>query len=67
MTRIRIPKNAGQFTVAPSAAGTPLVTNGKSGGARVHIPCKSYKQAVELCARLNALDPKKEHEIWLGR
>ena len=65
MARIRIPKNAGQFSIAYSAARTYMVTNEKSGGNRIIIPCKSYEQAKKLCARLKELDPKQEHEIWV--
>jgi hypothetical protein len=65
MARIRIPKNAGQFSIGHSAAGAFIVSNGKSGGNRIIIPCKTYEQAVKLCETLNKLDSKLEHEIWL--
>jgi hypothetical protein len=65
MARIRIPKNAGRFEVSLSMVQTYIVTNGKSGGSRIIIPCKNREQAERLCKKLNGLDPKQEHEIWL--
>ena len=56
MGRIQIPENPGQFRIEESYAGTPLITNGKSGKKKIHIPCKTMKQAQELCRRLNAGD-----------
>jgi hypothetical protein len=54
MARIQIPDNPGQFRVIDSYAGTPLVINNKTGKKRITIPCKTAKQAEELCRRLNA-------------
>jgi len=56
MARITIPNNPGQFRVVKSYAGTPLVTNDKTGRKQVHIPCKTWTQAEKLCGRLNAGD-----------
>ncbi|HEY9282782.1 MAG TPA: hypothetical protein VIP46_04960 [Pyrinomonadaceae bacterium] len=63
MARIRIPKNAGQFRVERSMAFTPIVTNGKSGGNRITIPCKSWGQAAKLCEKLNSKD--RPAEVWM--
>ena len=65
MARIRIPKHAGPFSVSLSMAFTYIVTNEKSGGNRIIISCKSREQAEKLCRKLNKLDPKSEHEVWL--
>jgi hypothetical protein len=62
MTRIRIPKNAGQFTIAHSAAGAFMVKNDKSGGNRIIIPCKTYEEAMKLREKLNLKD--RPEEIW---
>jgi len=64
MARIRIPKHAGPFNVSMSMVFTYIVSNDKSGGSRIIIPCKSREQAEKLCERLNKLDPKSEHEVW---
>jgi hypothetical protein len=65
MARKLIPKNAGKFTIGFSMINTYIVTNGKSGGNRIIIPCKSKEQAEKLCKKVNQLDPSREHEIWL--
>jgi len=65
MARIRIPKNAGQFKIEFSMVQTYIVTNGKSGGNRIIIPCKSKEQAENVCEKLNGLDSNSEHEVWL--
>jgi hypothetical protein len=65
MARIRIPKRAGAFNVSLSVAKTYLVSNDKSGGNRINIPCKSKELAEALCEKLNRLDPHREHEIWV--
>jgi hypothetical protein len=54
MGRIAIPENPGVFRIVSSYAGTPLVTNDKTGKKRINIPCKTMKQAEQLCRRLNA-------------
>jgi hypothetical protein len=54
MGRITIPENPGVFRVVTSYAGTPLVMNDKTAKKQVLIPCKTTKQAEELCRRLNA-------------
>jgi hypothetical protein len=54
MARIQIPDNPGQFRVIKSYAGTPLIINDKTGKKRITIPCKTRKQADELCERLNS-------------
>lgn len=63
MARIRIPKTAGQFKVELSMVQTYIVTNGKSGGNRIIIPCKSREQAEKLCEKLNSKD--RPEEIWI--
>jgi hypothetical protein len=63
MARIRVPKNAGQFKVSLSMIQTYIVTNGKSGGSRIIIPCKSKEQAERLCEKLNSKDCPEE--IWI--
>ena len=65
MARIRIKKNAGPFDIAMSMIQTYIVTNGKSGGNRIIIPCKTQQQADKLCQMLNALNPSHEHEVWI--
>jgi len=65
MARIRIQKNAGPFKIGLSMVQTYIVTNGKSGGNGIIIPCDSRKQAETLCERLNKLNPSKDHEVWL--
>ena len=65
MARIRIQKNAGPFKIKFSGTLAYRVMNDKSGGNRIIIPCERREQAEELCKRLNNLDPRKEHEIWL--
>jgi hypothetical protein len=65
MARIRISKNPGHFEVSLSMIQTYIVTNGKSGGNRIIIPCKSKEQAEKLCDKLNALEPSRKHELWL--
>jgi hypothetical protein len=42
---------------------TYIVTNGKSGGSRIIIPCKSKEQAEKLCEKLNSKDHPEE--IWI--
>lgn len=44
-------------------AFTPIVTNGKSGGNRITIPCKSWGQAAKLCEKLNSKD--RPAEVWM--
>jgi hypothetical protein len=63
MSRIRIPKNAGQFKISLSMVHTYIVTNGKSGGNRINIPCKSKEQAEKLCEKLN--DKDRPEEVWV--
>jgi DNA polymerase IIIc chi subunit len=65
MARITIPKNAGEFSVSLSAVLTYIVSNGKSGGNRIIIPCKSREQAEKLCKKLNERDRRKELVIWM--
>lgn len=65
MPRIRIPKNPGHFRVSRSIVQTYIVTNGKSGGNRIIILCKSKEQAQTFCNKLKALEPSLEHEIRL--
>jgi hypothetical protein len=62
MPRIKIPKNSGHFSIGIAYAGNYIVTNDKSGGNSIVIPCRDKEQAEELCKKLNA----KEHngEIW---
>lgn len=62
MPRLRIPKNAGKFKIGRSMILTYIVANGKSGGNRVIIPCKSREQAEKLCRKLNEKD--RPEEIW---
>jgi hypothetical protein len=63
MARIRIPKNAGQFRVAPNRVGGYMVINDKSGGSKIVIACKSREQAQWLCKKLN--DQDHNGEIWM--
>ncbi len=65
MARIRIKKNAGPFRIEFSGTLAYRVMNDKTGGNQVIIPCKRWKQAEELCKKLNNLDRHKEHEIWI--
>lgn len=65
MARKLIPKNAGKFSVGFSMVNTYIVTNGKSGGSRIIIPCKSKEQAEKPCEKLNRSGPSREHETWL--
>lgn len=65
MARITIPKNAGDFSISLSAALTYIVSNGKSGGNRIIIPCKTQEQAEKLCKKLNERDKRRELVIWM--
>ena len=56
MATYLIPNNAGPYQVIQSMAGTPLVTNDRTGRNKVRIACKSSKQAKEICRRLNEDD-----------
>ena len=53
MPRIRVPKNAGHFSIDIAYAGNYIVTNDKSGGNSIIIPCRDQEQAEELCKKLN--------------
>ncbi|QDV07843.1 hypothetical protein Poly30_33760 [Planctomycetes bacterium Poly30] len=56
MAIIQIPKHVGTCRVITSYAGTPLITNDKTGKNKVLIPCKTPRQASELCDRINRGD-----------
>ncbi|MEM8710766.1 MAG: hypothetical protein AAGG01_07415 [Planctomycetota bacterium] len=56
MSTYQIPRNVGTCRVIKSYAGTPLVTNDKSGKSKLVIPCRSWEQAQELCDRINRGD-----------
>ena len=63
MARIRIPKNAGKFQIVAVGRGF-AVANGKIGkSSTILIPCKTRKQAEELCKKLN--EKNHDGEIWL--
>lgn len=53
MAEYIIPENAGPYRVIRSMAGTPLVLNERTGKRKVHVPCKTWEQAEEICRRLN--------------
>lgn len=65
MPRITIPKNAGEFSISLSAALTYIVSNGKSGGNRIIIPCKTQEQAEKLCKKLNERDKRHDLVLWM--
>ncbi len=63
MTRIRIPKNAGEFRIIIARAGNYAVWNNKTGKNKLFIPCKNKAQAEEILRRLR----KRDHndEMWI--
>jgi precorrin-6B methylase 1 len=65
MARKLIPKNAGKFKVSLSMIGTYIVTNDKSGGNRIIIPCKSKEQAEKVCKQLNERNENEEFILWI--
>jgi hypothetical protein len=60
MATYTIPENAGPYRIVASMAGTPLVENGLSGKRKVRIPCKSAKQAEDVCRRRNRSHPAQQ-------
>lgn len=56
MATYSIPSNSGKFIVVVARGGFFSVWNRKHGKMNVEIPCKTKKQADEICKRLNAKD-----------
>ncbi len=56
MATYMVPKNPGRFRVVTSMSGTPLVINDKTGKNKLYISCKTWKQAKDLCDKLNQGD-----------
>jgi hypothetical protein len=62
MARVRIPKNAGPYSITIAMAGNFAVTNNRKSKQRVFIACRDRAHAEALRARLNA----GEHgELWM--
>lgn len=57
MATYEIPKTAGTtFWTITSAAGTPIVTNGRTGKDEVFIPCKDMNKARRILQQLDRGD-----------
>ena len=57
MATYEIPKSAGtKFWTIRSLAGTPIVTNGRTGKDRVFIPCKDMRKAEAVIRKLEVGD-----------
>jgi hypothetical protein len=63
MTRIRIPKNAGEFRIIVARAGNYAVCNDKTGKNKMIIHCRDHEQAENILKRLQEKD--YDEDIWL--
>ena len=66
MALYKIPKDLGKVRVAMGLGGRFMVWNGKQGRGEFNIPCRSRKQAEEVCEKINSGRHDGEIEVPTG-
>jgi hypothetical protein len=60
MPRVRIPEIVGDLAIVVTRAGTPAVTNGRTGKNKVFIPCRDHEHAKDVVRKIREAKPGVE-------
>lgn len=60
MPRVRLPEIADDLAIVVTRAGTPAVTNGRTGKNKIFIPCRDHEHAKDVVRKIREAKPGAE-------
>lgn len=60
MSRVRLPEIVGDLAIVVTRAGTPAVTNGRTGKNKIFIPCRDHEHAKDVVRKIREAKPGAE-------